>query len=288
MLPPKISQTQETILVTEYCSHGDLDKYMKKTGLKHLRDHKNLAKKLVKSVVKGLQALLEHNFFHRDVKASNVFVTGSLDNPTFKLGDFGLVAKREERNRDVCGTPTAMAPEMDGKREYDEKVDIWSLGILMYSKLLGRKPYSFDVNADTQTRIKAIAAQQSQALYSDMDCISRDAQDLVRKMLEIDPSRRIDLNAIESHPFLHDFSTVDSGVGSTLLSGSMNGPHYYPHPATSTRAKFSPVQELPENSHMGRANGISLSSIQPRASLIGSLLISMPYQCVISNHFCCS
>ena len=275
MLPKKISQNHQTILVMEYCDHGDLDKYMKKSGKKDLKEpNEFLAKKLVKSVVKGLQALYEQNFFHRDVKASNVFVTGSIEDPTFKLGDFGLVAKLGERNRDVCGTPTAMAPEMDGKQVYSEKVDIWSLGILMYSKLIGRNPYAFDAKADTQTRIKAI----TQPLSLNDAPISDNAKDLLSLMLQKNPDHRIDLRGIENHPFLRNdpsrqiaagTTTSDSGfvTSSTLLSGY---DHHY-NLAPSTRTKFAPLHELPETSH--RAHAISLSSIQPRGSIIGNFCL---------------
>ena len=284
MLPKKINAKHQTILVMEYCDHGDLDKYMRKTGKRDLRERNEyLAKELVKSVVRGLQALLNQNFFHRDVKASNVFVTGSLDDPTFKLGDFGLVARCGERNLDVCGTRTAMAPEMDGKQVYSEKVDIWSLGILMYSKLIGRKPYDFDANADTQSRIKAIRAFLD-TISLDMTCITPNAQNLLRRMLQEDPNHRIDLSHIESHPFLfNDAGTTvtmtDSGfvTSSTLLSGSgTNLDHHFNNPAAlsstlqSHRTKFAPVRELPETSQRAAHAGISLSSIQPRGSVIGN------------------
>ena len=275
MLPTKISQNHQTILVMEYCEHGDLNKYMRKSSKKDLREpNEFLAKKLVKSVVKGLQALYEQNFFHRDVKARNVFVTGSIEDPTFKLGDFGLVAKLGERNRDVCGTPTAMAPEMDGKQVYSEKVDIWSLGILMYSKLIGRNPFAFDAKADTQTRIKAI----TQPLSLNDAPISDNAKDLLSLMLQKNPDHRIDLRGIENHPFLRNdpsrqiaagTTTSDSGfvTSSTLLSGY---DHHY-NLAPSTRTKFAPLHELPETSH--RAHAISLSSIQPRGSIIGNFCL---------------
>ena len=126
----------EALLCTEFCPLGDVDSYFKKREFTE-----EVAKDLTLSVVRGLLELKKKGYFHRDIKASNVLVDGQEGHPPigFKLSDFGLVAKISDKNVEVCGTPSAMAPEMDGKNCYDEKVDVWSLGVLLYTKLLNRK-----------------------------------------------------------------------------------------------------------------------------------------------------
>ena len=298
MLPKKIREDSPTILVMEYCAHGDLEKYMRKRSLTHLRnDNEKLAKKMVGSVVKGLKALRDKGLFHRDIKASNIFVTGVIDEPTFKLGDFGLVARIKDQNRDICGTPTAMAPEMNGRDCYDQQIDIWSLGTLLYTKLLNEKPFAFEAKDDTKTRIKA----QQKPLALERKIISEEAKSLLQCMLVPDPIRRIDLSGIERHEFLHNnenlksqatdfgYRTADSGfiTSSTLLSGHTN---VYP----CTRTKYTapvPVMPLPglrESSQSGpvfedqrvrpssRMSQFdpSLSGIQPRGSVVPSTCLS--------------
>ena len=99
----------------------------------------------MKHIVEGLKALDGIGYFHRDIKANNVFVDSSKN---FKLGDFGLVASKDEINVTPCGIPTAMAPEMDGIRPYGNKVDVWSLGILFYKLLYGLASHPFDPKND--------------------------------------------------------------------------------------------------------------------------------------------
>ena len=303
MLPKRIPEDSPTVLALEYCAHGDLEKYMRKRNLTHLRsDNEKLAKTLVGSVVKGLKALRGIGFFHRDIKASNIFVTGSqIEDPIFKLGDFGLVARIKDQNRGICGTPTTMAPEMNGRYYYDEKIDIWSLGILLYAKLLNEKPFAFDAK-DTNARIRA----QQEPLVLEHKDISAEAKSLLQCMLQSDPIRRIDLNGVERHEFLHQnqlelnmksdlgYRTMaaDSGfiTSSTLLSGHTN---VYQPTRTAKYTTPTPMMPLPglressqsglvfedvrvprPNSRMSQFDHPSLSGIQPRGSVVPSTCLS--------------
>ena len=202
------------ILCMEYCSLGDAESFFKQRVFSE-----SLAKRLAQHVVRGLCDLKSKGFFHRDVKASNVFVAGSEQEPQFKLGDFGLVACIDECNYEVCGTPSAMAPEMDGKHAYTEKIDIWSLGILLYTKLLRRHPFRYEQKAKTVDRIRA--QHQPWSFPQDIH-LSFDLKDVMKRMLTVDPAARISLE--ETDRFLEDVSQIrDSGfvTSSTLSSGMM-------------------------------------------------------------------
>jgi len=82
---------------------------------------------------------------HRDLKLDNILVTvgsqGTITN--LKLADFGMACKFDKIASDtVCGTIGYMAPELlVGEGEYDEKVDIWSLGVILYNLVTGKMPY---------------------------------------------------------------------------------------------------------------------------------------------------
>ena len=69
----------------------------------------------------------EYSIMHRDFKAANVFI----NNGVFKIGDFGF-AKEAVLTATVLGTPLYMAPEILNKRKYNNKTDIWSLGVVLY------------------------------------------------------------------------------------------------------------------------------------------------------------
>ena len=196
-------------IAMEYCSNGNLNTYFKKKNIQEGEAQcQYLAQKILHSVVEGLIALYEKDYFHRDIKKNNIFVTGD---EKFKLGDFGLVASCDEPTTITCGTPTAMAPEMNGKNRYDKKVDIWSLGILLYKLLYGKNP--FDPNNgkpenENATEIRRRSCTEKLSFPSYSVSVSEEARDLLKKMLEKDPTRRIDLNKIRQHPYLTSPSSV--------------------------------------------------------------------------------
>jgi polo-like kinase 1 len=75
-----------------------------------------------------------------------------------KLGDFGLATRLEyegERKRTICGTPNYIAPEiLEGKKGHSYEVDIWSLGVIMYTLLIGKPPFETNDVKTTYRRIK--------------------------------------------------------------------------------------------------------------------------------------
>ena len=82
----------------------------------------------------------EKLIIHRDLKLSNIFID---ENMKIKIGDFGLSAKIEngERMKTLCGTPNYIAPEILLKSGHTYPVDIWSLGVIIYTLLIGKPPY---------------------------------------------------------------------------------------------------------------------------------------------------
>ena len=154
-IKPKVA-----ILVMEYCPHKDLESYLRKNEIVF---NDSLARTVTLQVVSGLKALKIAGYFHRDIKANNIFVTGGEGkNVNYKLGDLGLVAKIDDENRDICGTPSAMAPEMNGKHCYNMQVDMWSLGILLYTKKFNEQPFIFNQNDRHRDRIEAQRKQSLQ------------------------------------------------------------------------------------------------------------------------------
>ena len=87
----------------------------------------------------------EHRIIHRDLKLGNLFLSDQME---IKIGDFGLATKIEykgQRRRTVCGTPNYIAPEIiEGKNGHSYEIDVWSLGVIIYTLLIGKPPFEAD------------------------------------------------------------------------------------------------------------------------------------------------
>lgn len=108
----------------------------------------------MKQLINGVSYLHQKNIIHRDLKLGNLFLNDDLH---VKIGDFGLAAIVEhegERKKTLCGTPNYIAPEILQKKGHSFEVDIWSVGCIMYTLLIGRPPFESHTVKDTYIRIK--------------------------------------------------------------------------------------------------------------------------------------
>jgi serine/threonine protein kinase len=126
------------MLVMEYCATGDLLHFVKrKDKLTEIE-----AKRMFKQIIMGARECHEHNVLHRDFKLDNILIDRHLKQ--IKICDFGVskLIKRNEVIYDQCGTPAYLAPEIAAERGYvNFYVDIWSLGVLLYTMLCGVVPF---------------------------------------------------------------------------------------------------------------------------------------------------
>ena len=137
-------------LITEYASKGDLTKYIKKYKNlnKPIKEFK--IKKYLYQMCNGIYYLHENKIIHRDLKASNIFITGK---DKIKLGDLGIIKVLNPRSSYAytnIGTPYYMSPELYNNKKYSFKTDIWSLGVILYELMTLRLPY----NADNMNQLK--------------------------------------------------------------------------------------------------------------------------------------
>ena len=95
----------------------------------------------MKQILLGVLYLHENNIIHRDLKLGNIFLNDNMD---CKIGDFGLATMVDydgERKMSVCGTANYVAPEVLGKKGHSYEVDVWSLGCILYTLLVGNPPF---------------------------------------------------------------------------------------------------------------------------------------------------
>ena len=174
---------------------GDLFDFITQSPDGKLTDEDSL--NLLIQVLETLDYLHEEmNVCHRDIKPEN-FLVQVLDNgePNLKLIDFGFACEIKPGLRDYLGTPTYTAPEIIMRDEYDEKVDIWSTGILLFNMLTGCQPYNSNdyVPLDEQVLNKSIPFGKIE---------NEKIKDLCKKLCVKDPVKR--LNAREALELAYD------------------------------------------------------------------------------------
>jgi len=152
----------------------------------------------IMQLIEGLKYLHAHRVIHRDLKLGNLFLTEKME---LKIGDFGLATKLEfdgEKKRTICGTPNYIAPEiLEGRQGHSYEVDIWSLGVILYTLLIGKPPFE---TQDVKTTYKRI--RMNVYNFPDSAGVSEHAKSLVQRILCSDPSKRPKFEEILSHPFL--------------------------------------------------------------------------------------
>lgn len=130
---------------------------------------------------------------HRDIKPENLLLGSAGE---LKIADFGWsVHAPSSRRTTLCGTLDCLPPEMIEGRMHDEKVDVWSLGVLCYEFLIGKPPFEADTYQETYRRI-------SRAEFTFPDCMPEEARDLISRLLKHNPSQRPTLKEVLEHPWI--------------------------------------------------------------------------------------
>ncbi|KAF4802468.1 Aurora kinase A [Turdus rufiventris] len=135
---------------------------------------------------------------HRDIKPENLLL-GS--NGELKIADFGWsVHAPSSRRTTLCGTLDYLPPEMIEGRTHDEKVDIWSLGVLCYEFLVGKPPFETQTYQDTYRAISRVE-------FKFPPFVTEGARDLISKLLKHNPFHRLPLKDVLLHPWITANST---------------------------------------------------------------------------------
>ncbi len=194
-------QTDDKLyMVLDYFNGGELFFHLKANG----RFSEDLARFYAAEIILALECLHQHSIVYRDLKPENILLDAD---GHIRLTDFGLskqIVAENQLTHTFCGTPEYLAPEMISGEGYNQVVDWWSLGTLLYEMLTGLPPF-FSTNTSVMYE-KIMNAELKFPSH-----VSPEAKDLLTKLLVRDPSKRIGSSGvgaeeIRTHPF---FKTMD-------------------------------------------------------------------------------
>ncbi|OAD69335.1 Serine/threonine-protein kinase ark1 [Phycomyces blakesleeanus NRRL 1555(-)] len=183
-------------LILELAAKGELYKELQRQTM----FPEAVASKYISQMANALIYLHSKRIIHRDIKPENLMlgIKGEL-----KMGDFGWSVKTgvtESRRSTLCGTLDYLPPEMVEGRSHNENVDLWSLGILLYEMICGKPPFEDEQSHDvTYRRIVKVDIQMPAF-------VSKDAADLIKRLLQYKPSDRLPLRQIPNHPFITKYA----------------------------------------------------------------------------------
>lgn len=188
-------------IVLEYASGGELFDYI----LQHKYLKENVAKKLFAQLVSGVDYMHLKGLIHRDLKLENLLLD---KHKNIIISDFGFVNSYNRDRNDLmktsCGSPCYAAPELVlTQLPYSgRKVDIWSLGVILYAMLSGYLPFDDDAENEDGADIVRLYNYICSTPLTFPEYVSPLARDLLRKIIVSDPEKRISMNEIRAHPWL--------------------------------------------------------------------------------------
>ncbi|ORY34280.1 hypothetical protein BCR39DRAFT_517417 [Naematelia encephala] len=182
--------SQELYLIMEYVPGGELFDYLVKRGRLPVSE----ALHYFQQIIHAVDYCHRFNICHRDLKPENLLLD---KDKNIKVADFGMAAwEAGERMLETsCGSPHYASPEIvAGKAYHGSSSDIWSCGIILFALLTGRLPFDDD-------NIRSLLQKVKIGVFEMPDEIKDPARDLLNRMLEKDPEKRITMPDILCHPF---------------------------------------------------------------------------------------
>jgi len=194
-LKDHFEDSSNVYLLMELCSGKTIADRLKSRGPIPNAD----AARWLRQIASALSYMHNHRVIHRDLKLANLFLDRD---GNVKVGDFGLACQLrspDELRRTVCGTPNYIAPEvLRGKRAgHSFAADLWSLGAVLYTMLVGRPPFETKCVEDTYVRIK-----KNDFRFPERRPVCPLAKDLVSRLLRVEPGTRLGLGSIKVHGFI--------------------------------------------------------------------------------------
>ncbi|XP_058174010.1 MAP/microtubule affinity-regulating kinase 3-like isoform X2 [Anopheles ziemanni] len=182
----QVIETEKTLyLVMEYASGGEVFDYL----VAHGKMKEKEARAKFRQIVSAVQYCHQKRIIHRDLKAENLLLDSEMN---IKIADFGFSNEFTPGSKldTFCGSPPYAAPELFQGRKYDgPEVDVWSLGVILYTLVSGSLP--FDGATLKELRERVLRGKYRIPFYMSTDC-----EVLLKKFLVLNPSKRASLETI--------------------------------------------------------------------------------------------
>ncbi|XP_064258261.1 MAP/microtubule affinity-regulating kinase 4-like isoform X3 [Passer domesticus] len=182
----EVIETDKTLyLVMEYASAGEVFDYL----VSHGRMKEKEARAKFRQIVSAVHYCHQKNIVHRDLKAENLLLDADAN---IKIADFGFSNEfsRGSKLDTFCGSPPYAAPELFQGKKYDgPEVDIWSLGVILYTLVSGSLP--FDGHNLKELRERVLRGKYRVPFYMSTDC-----ENILRRFLVLNPAKRCTLEQI--------------------------------------------------------------------------------------------
>lgn len=209
-----IESDAKLFLVLEYCTGGELFDYI----VERDRLTESEARVFFRQIVSAVAYIHNKGYAHRDLKPENLLLD---EDNQLKLIDFGLCAHPSggmaAQLDTCCGSPAYAAPELvSGQRYLGAEADIWSMGVLLYALLCGFLPFD-DEN------IGALYKKIQAGVYVTPEWLSIGSVTLLDQLLQVDPTRRITVTQLISHPWLLQSTGVPVEWKSYYKCDSLDG-----------------------------------------------------------------
>jgi serine/threonine protein kinase len=195
-------------LVMEYMAGGELLESV--IALKKYSEKKAML--ACAQILKALQFCHERKIAHRDIKLENILLTHSVDkeggvdniHPSWiKVGDFGFAITPAESHSGLktrLGSPSYVAPEILMGKSYGYAVDMWSVGVLVYTLLCGYPPFRSKDPEQVKRFIRRCRFEFHDEYWGN---VSEEAKDFISSLLTLDPSKRLSASAARKHPWFN-------------------------------------------------------------------------------------
>ncbi|CAH8824316.1 unnamed protein product [Trichobilharzia szidati] len=187
-----IESERHVYLVMEYAENGEVFDHL----VSHGRMKEREARAAFRQIVSAVEYCHQKKIVHRDLKAENLLFDGYFN---VKLADFGFsnLFDGSKKLDTFCGSPPYAAPELFQGRKYDgPEVDVWSLGVILYTLVSGSLPFDAQHLKDLQERV--LRGKYRVPFYMSTDC-----EALLRKLLVLNPSKRVTLRNVMSDKWLN-------------------------------------------------------------------------------------
>ncbi|XP_019377624.1 PREDICTED: serine/threonine-protein kinase PLK4 isoform X1 [Gavialis gangeticus] len=200
-------------LILEMCHNGEMSRYLKNRQKPFAEEE---TRHFMHQIITGMLYLHSHGILHRDLTLSNLLLTSNMN---IKIADFGLATQLKmphEKHYTMCGTPNYISPEIATRSAHGLESDVWSLGCMFYTLLIGKPPFDTDTVKNTLNKV-VLADYETPAF------LSGEAQDLICKLLRKNPADRLSLSSVLDHPFMSRCNSARSKDSGTVEDSMDSG-----------------------------------------------------------------